>query len=160
MAGIVPRDVGAAAAHATYIDNLKYAASELATHGITALIEAINTRDMPGFYLTTQAQSYAVLEEVAAPNLMMQMDLYHMQVAEGDLAAKLRKYAAHCGHVQIAGAPERHEPDTGEICYSYLFDVLDEIGYRGWVGCEYRPAGSTIDGLGWLSARTAGIAVA
>jgi hydroxypyruvate isomerase len=160
MAGIAPRDAGSAAVHATYISNLKYAASELAKHGITALIEAINTRDMPGFYLTTQSQSRAVVEEVAAPNLMMQMDLYHMQVSEGDLATKLRTYAAHCGHVQIAGVPERHEPDTGEVCYSYLFDVLDEIGYQGWVGCEYRPAGRTVDGLAWLRADSAGMAVA
>jgi len=160
MAGITPRDVDSAAIHATYIGNLKYAASELAKHRITALIEAINTRDMPGFYLTTQAQSRAVLEEVAAPNLMMQMDLYHMQISEGDLATKLRKYAAHCGHVQIAGAPQRHEPDTGEVRYSYLFDVLDEIGYQGWVGCEYRPAGRTVDGMAWFRAHSAGMPVA
>jgi hydroxypyruvate isomerase len=159
MAGIAPRDADSAAVRATYIGNLKYAAAEFAKHGITALMEAINTRDIPGFYLNTQAQAYAVLQEVAAPNLMLQMDLYHMQVSEGDLAMKVRKYAAHCGHVQIAGAPGRSEPDTGEICYSYLFDVLDEIGYEGWVGCEYRPAGRTVDGLAWFHARSAGMLV-
>jgi 2-dehydrotetronate isomerase len=73
-----------------------------------------------------------------------------MQVMEGDIATKLRQYAPHCGHIQIAGAPQRHEPDVGEIRYSYLFEVLDEIGYDGWVGCEYRPAGKTTDGLGWF----------
>jgi 2-dehydrotetronate isomerase len=150
MAGIVPAGSSTAAAHATYIANLKYAAAQCAKHRLTLLIEAINTRDMPGFFLNTQAQSYAVLEEVAAPNLQMQMDLYHMQIMEGDLETKLRRYAAHCGHVQIAGVPQRHEPDTGEVRYSYLYGVLDAIGYTGWVGCEYRPAGKTVDGLGWF----------
>ena len=158
MAGIVPPGAVAAAVHATYIANLKYAAAELARHGITLLIEAINTRDMPGFYLNTQAQAYAVLEEVGAANLRMQMDCYHMQIMEGDLAMKLRKYAAWCAHVQVAGVPERHEPDTGELRYTYLFDLLDEIGYSGWVGCEYRPAGKTVDGLGWFRGHSAGIA--
>jgi hydroxypyruvate isomerase len=156
MAGIVPQGASPAAVHATYVANLTYAAAELAKHGITLLIEAINTRDMPGFFLNTQAQAHALLEEVGAPNLEMQMDLYHMQIMEGDLAMKLRKYAPFCGHVQVAGVPERHEPDTGEVCNAYLFDVLDEIGYNGWVGCEYKPAGKTIDGLGWFRGRTAG----
>ncbi len=155
MAGIVPQGASADAVHATYIDNLRYAATEFAKHGITLLIEAINTRDMPGFFLNTQAQSYAVIQEVGAPNLKMQMDFYHMQIMEGDLETTLRKYAAHCAHVQVAGVPKRHEPDTGEVNYSYLFDVLDEIGYAGWVGCEYRPAGKTVDGLGWFHSRAA-----
>lgn len=160
MAGIVPQDANPAAVQATYLANLKYAAAEFAKHGVTLLIEAINTRDMPGFYLSTQAQAYAVLEEVGAPNLRMQMDCYHMQIMEGDLAVKLRKYAAYCAHVQVAGVPQRHEPDTGEVRYSYLFDLLDEIGYSGWVGCEYRPAGKTVDGLGWFHGIPAAIAVA
>ena len=78
------------------------------------------------------------------------MDCYHMQIVEGDLATKLKKYAARCGHVQIAGVPGRHEPDNGEINYRYIFGLLDEIGYEGWVGCEYRPAGGTVEGLGWF----------
>ena len=150
MAGVAPAGANSAALHAAYIANLKYAAAECARHGITLLIEAINTRDMPGFYLTTQAQSHAVLQQVGAPNLKMQMDLYHMQIMEGDLEVKLRKYAAECGHIQIAGVPRRNEPDTGEVAYPHLFRVLDEIGYEGWVGCEYRPAGKTVDGLGWF----------
>ena len=150
MAGIAPAGADAAALRATYIANLKYAAAQFAPHGIALLIEAINTRDMPGFYLNTQAESYAAMTAVGAPNLKMQMDCYHMQIMEGDLAVKLRKYAAHCGHVQVAGVPERHEPDTGEVRYSYIFELLDAIGYRGWVGCEYRPAGKTADGLGWF----------
>ena len=156
MAGIVSPDASPAAVHATYVANLHYAAAECAKKGITLLIEAINTRDMPGFYLNTQAQAYAFLEEVGAPNLKMQMDLYHMQIMEGDLAMKLRKYAPQCGHVQVAGVPARHEPDTGEVRYSYVFDLLDEIGYGGWVGCEYRPAGKTVDGLGWFHQGSAG----
>ena len=150
MAGIVPPGSDPSAVQAAYIANLKYAAAELAAHGITLLIEAINTRDMPGFYLNTQAQSYAVMQEVGAPNLKMQMDCYHMQIMEGDLAVKLKKYAAGCAHVQVAGVPERHEPDTGEVRYPYLFELLDTLGYDGWVGCEYRPAGKTVDGLGWF----------
>jgi hydroxypyruvate isomerase len=94
--------------------------------------------------------SLAICEAVGASNLKMQMDLYHMQIMEGDLATKLKLYAHRCGHVQIAGCPERNEPDTGEIRYEYLFKVLDDIGYEGWVGCEYRPAGNTLEGLSWL----------
>jgi hydroxypyruvate isomerase len=97
---------------------------------------------------------------VNAPNLKMQMDCYHMQIMEGDLATKLRKYAPDCAHIQVAGVPERHEPDTGEVRYGYLFDLLDNIGYDGWVGCEYRPAANTADGLGWfhaLSSQHAGV---
>jgi hydroxypyruvate isomerase len=150
MAGIVPAGVSHTEAHATFIANLKYAAPEFAKHGITVVIEAINTRDIPGFFLTTQAQAFGVLQQVGAPNLKMQMDLYHMQIMEGDLEMKLRKYAPQCGHIQIASVPKRNEPDTGEVAYGHLFRVLDEIGYDGWVGCEYRPAGKTVDGLGWF----------
>ena len=150
MAGIAPANVDRAAAKATLIANLRYAAERCAATGITLLLEAINNRDMPGFFVNTQAESYEICAAVNAPNLKMQLDCYHMQVMEGDLAIKLRRYASHCGHVQIAGAPERHEPDTGEIRYEYLFALLDEIGYDGWVGCEYRPAGKTLDGLGWF----------
>jgi hydroxypyruvate isomerase len=151
MAGIVPQSADAAKVRATYISNLKYAAGEMDKHGIRLLVEAINTRDMPGFFLNTQAQAYAVLEEVGAANLKMQMDLYHMQIMEGDLIIKLSKYAAHCGHVQIASVPKRNEPDSGEVNYPYVFEHLDQIGYSEWVGCEYRPAGKTEEGLGWIS---------
>ena len=101
-------------------------------------------------FVSTQAESHAICAEVNAPNLKMQMDCYHMQIMEGDLATKLRRYMANCGHIQIAGVPERHEPDTGEVRYEYLYRLLDELGYDGWIGCEYRPAGKTADGLGWL----------
>jgi len=150
MAGIAPPDADRAECRATLVANLKYAAGRLAEHEITVLLEAINFRDIPGFFVNTQAESYAICTAAGEPNLKMQMDLYHMQIMEGDIATKLRQYAPHCGHIQIAGAPGRNEPDTGEVRYEYLFRVLDEIGYPGWVGCEYRPAGKTIDGLGWL----------
>lgn len=150
MAGIAPAGVDLAACKATLIENLKYAAEKLAAHKITLLLEAINTRDMPGFFVSTQAESYAICTEVNAPNMKMQMDCYHMQIMEGDLARKLRRYAPYCGHIQVAGVPDRHEPDTGEVRYEYIFCLLDEIGYEGWVGCEYRPANRTVDGLEWF----------
>jgi 2-dehydrotetronate isomerase len=154
MAGIAPAGADPAACHATLIANLKYAAEKLGEQNLTLLLEAINTRDMPGFLVSTQKESHAICEAVGAPNLKMQMDLYHMQVMEGDLATSLKRYASQCGHIQIAGCPERHEPDTGEVRYEYLFRLLDEIGFEGWLGCEYRPAGKTTDGLRWLSAAT------
>jgi len=150
MAGIVPPGAARASCQPTYIHNLRHAAGQLAAAGLTLLIEPINTRDMPGYFLNTQAQAAEICAAVALPNLKIQMDCYHMQIAEGDIATKLRTYAALCGHVQIAGVPERHEPDTGEVNYPYLFQLLDTIGYGGWIGCEYRPAGKTLDGLGWL----------
>ena len=150
MAGIPPANADPRACRATLIDNLRFAAGQAAPHGITVLLEAINTRDMPGFFVSTQADSFAICSQVNAPNLKMQMDCYHMQIMEGDLAVQLKRYAPHCGHIQIAGVPERHEPDTGEVRYEYLFNLLDEIGYGGWIGCEYRPRGGTVDGLGWF----------
>ena len=118
----------------------------------TSLIEPINTRDIPGFFLNRQDEAHAIVAEVGAPNLKVQMDLYHCQIVEGDVAMKLRQYlpTGRVGHLQIAGVPERHEPDIGELNYAYLFDVIDELGYDGWIGCEYRPAGATSSGLGWV----------
>jgi hydroxypyruvate isomerase len=152
MAGIAPAGSDSAACRATLISNLKYAAEKLGKENITLLLEAINTRDMPGFLVSTQKDSHAICAEVGAQNLKMQMDIYHMQVMEGDLATCLKRYASECGHIQIAGCPDRHEPDTGEVRYEYLFRLLDEIGYAGWLGCEYRPEGKTNEGLRWLSA--------
>ncbi|WP_041656792.1 2-oxo-tetronate isomerase [Azoarcus sp. KH32C] len=150
MAGLVPDRADRAAHRAVYVENLRYAAKVLAPHGITLLIEPINPRDMPGYFLTTQAEAHAIREEVGEPNLKVQMDLYHVQIVEGDIATKLRKYVEQVGHIQIAGVPSRNEPDDGEVNYRYLFRLLDELGYMGWVGCEYRPRGRTEDGLGWL----------
>jgi hydroxypyruvate isomerase len=155
MAGVVPQGVSPADAKTTYVANLKFAAAELAKHNLTLLIEAINTRDIPGFFLNTQSQAFDILQEVSADNLMLQMDIYHMQIMEGDLAIKLSKYATQCGHVQVAGVPKRNEPDTGEVHYPFLYDHLDGIGYDGWIGCEYRPAGNTVEGLGWFKEMSA-----
>jgi hydroxypyruvate isomerase len=161
MAGWVPAGLARAAAHDTYVANLRWAAQAAAAQGVQVLIEPINTRDMPGYFLNLQSQAHAVLAEVGAPNLKVQMDLYHCQIMEGDLAAKLRQYlpTGQVGHIQIAGVPQRHEPDVGEVNYSYLFKVLDELiaacGWDGYVGCEYRPArgavpSATSAGLGWM----------
>ena len=131
-----------------------------AVHGFTSWPvwrRPINTRDMPGYFLTHQDQAHAAVQAVGAANLRVQMDLYHCQIMEGDLATKLHQYlpTGRVGHIQIAGVPERHEPDTGELNYPYLFNLVDALGYRGWVGCEYRPsagtqAGATRQGLQWI----------
>lgn len=150
MAGLLPDVAERARYRTTYIENLKYAAAETAKYGITLLIEPINSRDIPGYFLNTQADGHAIREEVGAANLKVQMDFYHVQIMEGDIAMKVRRYLPHIGHIQIAGVPERNEPDTGEINHPYLFRLLDELGYDGWLGCEYRPAKGTVEGLGWM----------
>lgn len=153
MAGLVPAEATAEERERrrrAYVRNLRFAAEEAAAHGITVLIEPINPKDMPGYFLNTQAQAHAIREEVGAPNLKVQMDFYHCQVVEGDLAAKFRRWQPHIGHVQIAGNPGRNEPDVGEINYGYLFKLLDDLRYDGWVGCEYRPLAATAAGLGWF----------
>jgi len=155
MAGLLPAHADQAyraACRETYLENLAYAARELARHGRTLLIEPINGRDMPGYFLASQAEGHAIRAAVNEANLKVQMDFYHAQIVEGDLATTFRKHFAGIGHVQIASVPARHEPDDGEVNYSYLFRLLDELGYDGWVGCEYRPRGKTEDGLGWLQA--------
>lgn len=152
MAGLLPPDADEATRtdhHATYIDNLRFAAGEAARAGRELLIEPINTRDMPGFFLSRQAQAMAVLEEVNQPSLRLQFDLYHCQIMDGDLIKHLERQFDWIGHVQIAGVPQRHEPDVGEVHYPAIFDRLEALGYGGWVGCEYRPAAGTREGLGW-----------
>jgi 2-dehydrotetronate isomerase len=150
MAGLTPAGVDEAAMRRTYVANLKAAAARLAPLGITLLIEPINTRDMPGFYLNWQQQAHDVLAEVGAPNLKVQMDFYHCQIMEGDLSKRLEKHWAGVGHIQIAGVPDRHEPDDGEVNFPHLFDRLEALGYTGFVGCEYRPRAGTSAGLSWL----------
>jgi hydroxypyruvate isomerase len=153
MAGVLPDGADRALRdrhRATFVRNLRLAAREAEREGVTLTIEPINTRDVPGYFLNLQAEAHALREEVGATNLKVQMDFYHAQIVEGDLAEKFRRWQPHIGHVQIAGVPGRHEPDTGEVNYDYLFELLDELGYDGWVGCEYRPAKDTRAGLGWL----------
>ena len=135
-------------ARAVYIDNLAHAAEAAGGQGLT--IEPINNRDMPGYHLSTSSDAVAVLDAVGVDNLGLQFDLYHAQIMEGDLTRRLEALMPRIAHIQIAGVPERHEPDTGEVNYPHLFGVLDRLGYAGFVGCEYRPAGRTEDGLGWL----------
>jgi 2-dehydrotetronate isomerase len=153
MAGVLPKgaDDGTRARHrATFVRNLRFAADRAAKDGVALTIEPINSRDIPGYWLNTQAEAHAIREEVGAPNLKVQMDFYHVQVVEGDVSTKLRRWVSDIGHVQIAGAPDRHEPDTGELNCDVLFALLDELGYPGWVGCEYRPRRGTAEGLAWL----------
>ncbi|HEX7562335.1 MAG TPA: 2-oxo-tetronate isomerase [Bradyrhizobium sp.] len=150
MAGLLPSGADRKRHREVFVANLRHAAKALAEEGLTLLIEPINSRDIPGYFLNTQAEAHAIREEVDQPNLKVQMDFYHAQIVEGDLSVTLRKHIAHVGHVQIASVPDRHEPDEGEIDYRYIFRLLDELGYPGWVGCEYRPRGRTDDGLGWL----------
>ncbi|MGB8840505.1 MAG: 2-oxo-tetronate isomerase [Aliidongia sp.] len=150
MAGLVPPEIASTQAEQTYLANLRIAAAALAEHGITLVIEPINTRDMPGYFLNRLSEGRRFIEAVGAPNLALQLDLYHCQIMRGDLAMQLRAYADITRHIQIAGVPQRHEPDIGEINYPYLFEVIDELGYAGWIGCEYRPRGATLAGLGWV----------
>ncbi len=150
MAGIRPPDAPEAAVRAAYLESLRFAGSALAAHGLTLLVEGINGRDMPGYYLQTSAQAFALMDEAGVPNLMYQYDCYHMHLVEGDLARTLERRLPRIGHVQIADAPGRHEPGTGEIDYRALLPHLDRIGYRGFVGCEYRPLAGTEAGLAWM----------
>lgn len=156
LAGIVPPGVDAATAKATLVANLRFAAEVVARADMTLLVEPINTRDMPGFFLSRSDAALAVMDAVDAPNLRLQYDVYHMQIMEGDLARTLERLLPRIGHIQIADNPGRHEPGTGELNWSFLFRHLDAIGYDGWVGAEYRPATTTDAGLGWLRAARMG----
>jgi hydroxypyruvate isomerase len=162
MAGLVPAGAAREALRSTYVANLRWAAGEAAQQGLDVLVEPINTRDIPGFFLNRQDDAHALLAEIGAANVKVQMDLYHCQVVEGDVAMKIRQYlpTGRVGHFQVAGVPERHEPDVGEMNYPYLFEVIDQVsaecGWSGWVGCEYRPRlgaqpGGTSKGLGWFA---------
>ncbi|HBO2529747.1 TPA: hydroxypyruvate isomerase family protein, partial [Pseudomonas aeruginosa] len=151
MAGLLPAGADRIRHRETYLDNLAHAAREAAGARLTVLIEPINNRDMPGFFLTRQDDAQAICREVGADNLQVQFDCYHCQIVEGDLATTLRRDIGNIGHVQIAGVPDRHEPDDdNEVNYPYLFELLDRLGYQGWIGCEYRPRGDTSAGLEWL----------
>jgi hydroxypyruvate isomerase len=151
LAGIAPAGVAPERLRETFVSNLRFAAARLGEAGLRLLVEPINTRDMPGFYLCHTRQALAIIDEVGAPNLDLQYDVYHMQIMEGDLATTLERNVGRVGHVQIADNPGRHEPGTGEINYDFLLAHLDRIGYQGWVGCEYKPAAGTEAGLGWMA---------
>jgi hydroxypyruvate isomerase len=164
MAGVVEPSQDYKAAERTYISNLGHAASRLEQHGIACVIEPINkkmgqmkngpsytTHGMHGYFLNHTDQARRILDEVGSPNLLLHLDLYHMQMLEGHLAETIRENIGLLRHVQIAGVPGRHEPSIGEINYPYLFDLLDELRYQGWVGCEYRPKQNTWAGLSWAA---------
>jgi hydroxypyruvate isomerase len=151
LAGIVPKGVDPARARDTLKENLGYAAAKLKSAGIRLLIEPINTRDMPGIYLTRTRDAITLMDEIGSDNLFLQYDIYHMQIMEGDLARTIEANLPRLVHIQLADNPGRHEPGTGEINFPYLFKFLDRIGYSGWIGCEYKPAAATSAGLGWFA---------
>jgi hydroxypyruvate isomerase len=152
LAGDAPPCADEALLRKTFVANLRHAAGALKKAGIRLLIEPINTHDIPGFYLSRSTQALSIIDEVDSDNLFLQYDIYHAQRMEGELAATLEKHLARIAHVQLADNPGRHEPGTGEINYPFLFAHLDRIGYRGHVGCEYKPATTTEAGLGWIKA--------
>jgi len=149
MAGAVPTGAQREALHATYVANLKYAAGRLGREGMRLLIEPLSERTVPNCFLRSSAQAAQVLEEVAAGNALIQYDLFHMQIMEGNLAATIERLLARIGHLQIADVPARNEPGTGEINFEFLLGHIDRIGYSGWIGCEYNPRGDTVEGLKW-----------
>jgi len=151
LAGIAPKDVAAPILLETLIANLRFAANELRSAGIRLLIEPINSRDVPGVYLSRTQQALDLIEAVGSDNVFLQYDVYHMQVMEGDLAPTMQKHLAQIAHFQLADNPGRNEPGTGEINYPFLFGFLDRLGYDGWIGCEYNPKTTTAEGLGWIA---------
>lgn len=150
LAGIAPAGVDADKLRETFIANIQFASQQLKGHGIKLLVEAINTFDIPGFYLSGTRQAVDLLDAAGTDNVYLQYDIYHMQRMEGELAATIAKYLPRIAHLQLADNPGRNEPGTGEINYSYLFEHIDKLGYNGWIGCEYKPASTTSNGLGWI----------
>lgn len=150
MSGICPPDADRALYLETYIGNLRFAAEALGKEGITVVVEPLNSRDVPNYLIPRPAEARKVIAEAGTKNLGLQFDFYHVQIMDGDLAKSFEANLDLTRHVQIAGVPERHEPDVGEINYSHLFALIDRLGYDGWVGCEYKPKADTLAGLGWL----------
>ncbi|HRL22997.1 MAG TPA: hydroxypyruvate isomerase [Alcaligenes sp.] len=155
LAGKVAVGLDTDTAHRTFVNNLQFAAGKLKEAGIRLLVEPINTYDIPGFYLNRTEQAAALLQDVGSDNLFIQYDIYHAQRQEGELANTIKKHLDKIAHIQLADNPGRNEPGTGEINYAWLFKHIDATGYDGWIGCEYKPAGLTKDGLGWIQALSA-----
>ena len=149
LAGIAPAGVAPELLFETLVENLRYAAARLKGAGLTLLTEPANTRTIPGFYLNTSRQAVEAIDAAGSANLMLQYDIFHMQIVEGDLAKTIERLLPRIGHMQLADVPERHEPGTGEINFDFLLPHIDRIGYQGWIGCEYNPAGDTLEGLRW-----------
>jgi hydroxypyruvate isomerase len=154
LVGIAPRDADPFELNEVLVGNLRFAADALAKERIRLLVEPINTLDIPGFFLNRTEQAVQLIADVRSSNLFIQYDIYHMQVMEGDIARTVQKHLPRIAHIQLADNPGRNEPGTGEINYPFLFRHLDTIGYRGWVGCEYKPRTTTVEGLGWHGALT------
>ena len=151
LAGIAPEGSDREKLRQTFVDNLRFAADHLGAHGIRLVTEPINTRDIPGFFLSGTQQALDIIRDTGSDNIKIQYDIYHMQIMEGDLAPTLEKNLSDVGHIQLADNPGRHEPGTGEINFSFLFDFIDRLAYPGWMGCEYIPASTTLEGLGWFA---------
>jgi hydroxypyruvate isomerase len=149
LAGVVPAQADLRELRATYVANLRYAAGRLKRDGVKLLIEPVSERTAKNYFLSGSAQAQSVLEELGADNAFLQYDFFHMQLLEGNLAAKAERLLPRIGHMQVADAPGRHEPGTGEINFEFLFRHVDALGYAGWIGCEYNPAGETLAGLKW-----------
>ncbi len=151
LAGVAPTGVPREKLRQTLIENLRYAAGKLKAAALTLLTEPANTRTIPGFFLNTSQQGIEVIDAAGADNLLLQYDIFHMQIVEGDLAKTIERLLPRIGHMQLADVPDRHEPGTGEINYNYLLPQIDRLGYKGWIGCEYMPKGDTVQGLSWAT---------
>ena len=152
LAGVAPAAADRETLHETFVENLRFAAGELKTRGITLVIEPLNSRDVPGFFLRTSTQALEIIQEVGADNLYLQFDVYHAHIMEGDIVASIQQHLPHIAHVQIADDPGRHEPGTGVIDYASVFHALESANYRDWIGCEYVPSRTTEESLTWLRA--------
>ncbi len=150
MAGLKPQHVPTEVAEQTFIHNIQFAADQAISHGIDIMVEPINIRDMPNYFLNYSSQATDLIKRIDRQNVKLQYDIYHMQIMEGDLAHTIQSLLPMIGHMQLADTPGRHEPGTGEINYSFLFDHIDRCGYQGWIGCEYRPKNDTASGLNWI----------
>lgn len=154
MAGIIPHDISPEICEQTYIENIRYAADQAAPYGITIMIEALSPHIRPHYLFSSQYKAIALADTIARQNVQLQFDIFHAQMVDGHITHLLKTLQGRYGHIQIASVPERHEPcdgpQGGEINYAYIFNLLDEIGYTGWVGAEYIPTGNTIEGLGWV----------
>lgn len=152
MAAVVPEGADRQAYCRTFIDNVRYAADKFAPHGVRILLEALNPQTKPGYLYSSQYQVLEMVTRIDRPGVYSQLDLFHAQRVDGNLSHLITAFAGQYQHIQIASAPDRHEPDEGEINYPWLFDLLDSSGYQGWIGCEYFPRTTTLEGLGWFSA--------
>ena len=151
MSGIVDTSFSYEQHVETFISNIRYAADEFAKHGIELMIEPLNSRDVPGYFIAHQRKAVELIKQVQRDNVKLQFDLYHAQIMDGDLSIMIKELADFIGHVQIASVPQRHEPSEGEINYPHIYQQLDDAGYQGWLGCEYKPRSSTEEGLAWFT---------